>query len=74
MTVFLVCVVLIAVALLLIGAAFKLTGAILKFLWWLIVKLPVSMVVGGLGVCMCFTIILFPLGLALLKAAGHILV
>ena len=74
MTVFLICVVVIALALLLIGAAFKLTGAIIKLLWWLFVKLPVSMVVGGLGLCMCFTVIFFPIGLALLKAAGHILV
>ena len=53
---------------------FKLTGAILTACVWLMIGLPVSMVLLALGLVLCCTIILIPLGIACVKAGMFFLV
>ena len=51
----------------------KFTGTVVKVIFWLAVKLPVGIVMGVTGLAMICTIILFPLGAALLKGAGRLI-
>ena len=53
---------------------FKLTGAVLTACLWLMIGLPVSAVMLGLGVLLCCTVILLPLGIICMKAGMFFLV
>ncbi len=52
---------------------FKVTGAMLSALIWLVIKLPIAVVVFCLGIACCATLLLIPVGLKLFGAAGRIL-
>ena len=49
---------------------FKVTGAMLSALIWLVIKLPIAIVVFCLGIACCATLLLIPVGLKLFGAAG----
>ncbi len=66
-------IVILAVLALLFGIGYIVTGVILKALIWLGVLLPISILLFGLGIICCCTIILIPVGLKLFEAALHIL-
>lgn len=63
----------IVAALVILWLAFKFTGTIVKAVFWLGIKLPVGIVMAVTGLVMMCTIILFPLGAALLKGAGKLI-
>lgn len=52
----------------LFGLAFYLTGAVAAAMLWLCVKLPLGIVLAVLGIILCCTLLLIPLGIPLVKA------
>lgn len=52
----------------LFALAFYLTGAIAAAMLWLCVKLPLGILLAVLGVVLCCTLLLIPLGIPLVKA------
>lgn len=52
---------------------FTITGAILGMIFWVCVKLPLAIFFGSLGLALCLTIFLFPLGKGCFDIAGDIL-
>ena len=46
----------------LLWLGFKLTGALLSACIWLVISVPLGVGLLGLGVLLCCTIILFPIG------------
>lgn len=52
---------------------FKLTGALLKACVWLAIKLPAGLLLICLGIALCCTIILIPIGIKSLKEGIHVL-
>jgi len=55
------------------GLAFRLTGAVLLALFWML-KLPLVLVMWILGAVCCCTIILIPVGLLLFKTGSILLI
>lgn len=53
---------------------FKITGALFKALFWLVVLLPITLVIWALALVCCCTLILIPIGLKLFKLGGKILI
>ena len=53
--------------------SFHITGALLSAAIWLFIKLPVSLLIGCLGLIFCVTILLIPLGIKCIKLAWSIL-
>lgn len=53
---------------------FKITGAMLSMALWLFVRLPLAIVLFGIGIAFCVTIIFIPLGLGCLRAAGRVVI
>ena len=51
----------------LFGIAYKITGAILKACVWLLILLPIGLILSGVGVIFCCTIILIPVGIGIIK-------
>ena len=47
---------------------FKITGALLSAILWVVIKLPLAFFFWIVGICLCFTIILIPIGKSLIKA------
>ena len=68
---FIICLLILTI---LFGLAFKLTGALLKACFWLFISLPIGLVLGGLGIVCCCTIILIPVGIGLFKAGIHVII
>ena len=52
---------------------FKITGALIKALIWLCIMLPIGLCIMLLGLFLCCTIILIPLGTRLLKAGASLI-
>lgn len=52
---------------------FHVTGALLAAAFWLLIKLPFALILGGLGLVFCVTILLIPLGVKCFKLAFEIL-
>lgn len=52
---------------------YKITGALFLVFFWLFIKVPCAIVIGGLGVLLCITIILIPIGIACIKLAFKLL-
>ena len=52
---------------------FHITGALLSATIWLFIKLPLALLLGCLGLVLCVTILLIPLGIKCLKVALDIL-
>ena len=53
---------------------FHVTGTILTATIWLFIKLPIAILICGFGLCLCFTILLIPIGIKCFKFAGGLLV
>ena len=52
---------------------FHITGALLSAAIWLFVKLPIAIFLGVVGVALCITILLIPLGTKCFKFAFSVL-
>ena len=52
---------------------FHITGALLSAAIWLFIKLPIALILGCLGLGLCITILLIPLGVKCFKFALGIL-
>lgn len=52
---------------------FHITGALLSAVIWLFIKLPLALLIGCLGLILCVTILLIPLGIKCIKLAWSIL-
>lgn len=57
----------------LLWLGFKITGALLSACIWLFILLPLSLAVMLLGLVLCCTIILIPVGIGLLKMGCRML-
>lgn len=55
-----------------IAFAFSAVGLLLRILYFLCIALPLSIVLGVLGIILCCTIIGIPLGLACFRGAGSL--
>lgn len=55
------------------GGAYLITGALLKAIIWLCVLVPVTLVLWGIGLVCCCTLILIPVGLKLFSAGCRVL-
>lgn len=70
MITFMICLLLLS---LLFGLAWKLTGALLKACLWLFSLLPVGLVLWGIGIVCCCTILLIPLGIGIFKFGTQVM-
>jgi hypothetical protein len=52
---------------------FHITGALLSAAIWLFIKLPIAILLGCIGLVLCITILLIPLGIKCLKFALSVL-
>ena len=52
---------------------FHITGALLSAAIWLFIKLPIAVILGCLGLILCITILLIPLGIKCFKFAFSVL-
>ncbi|MBR2402819.1 MAG: hypothetical protein IKB01_08660 [Lachnospiraceae bacterium] len=52
---------------------FHITGALLSAAIWLFIRLPLALIIGCLGLVLCITIVLIPLGIKCFKLAFKIL-
>lgn len=62
------------VLMILFGVGFKLTGALLKACLWLFIFLPFGIGFCAVGVILCCTILLIPVGTLLMKAGFHMII
>ena len=53
---------------------YHVTGAILKTIFWLCIRLPITIVLWALGLVFCCTLILIPVGLGLFRAGLGVLI
>ena len=52
---------------------FHITGALLSAAIWLFIKLPIALILGCLGLGLCITILLIPIGIKCFKFALGVL-
>ena len=52
---------------------FHMTGALLAMIMWVCVKLPLAIIFFCVGLALCATILLIPLGLKVIGFAGKLL-
>ncbi len=57
----------------LLGIGFAITGAILSACIWAFIKLPLGLICVFLGIALCCTILLIPLGLGMMKLGGSLM-
>lgn len=57
---------------LVIALCFSAAGLLLRILYFLCIALPLSLLLGTLGIVLCCTIIGIPLGLSCLRGAGSL--
>lgn len=55
------------------GGAYFITGALLKAVVWLFVLVPITLVLWGIGLACCCTLILIPVGIKLFTAGCRVL-
>lgn len=70
MLTFMICLVILAV---LFWLGFAITGALLKACLWLFILLPIGLVLCVLGLALCCTLILIPIGAKLFMAGLHVI-
>ena len=58
----------------LVGIGFRLTGALLAAIFWTVIEIPLGLVVMIIGLALCCTIILLPLGIGCMKAGVRLIV
>lgn len=54
--------------------AYLITGAIFKAFIWLFILVPIALLLWGIGIACCCTLILIPVGLKLFTAGCRVLV
>ena len=64
--------IILAVLTFLYGIGFLITGALLSAACWIFVRLPLALFFFGLGLSLCATLLLIPLGLKCFGLAGDI--
>ena len=52
---------------------YKITGALFKALIWLFLLLPIAIVIWGIAIVCCCTLILIPVGLKMFKVGARVL-
>ena len=52
---------------------FHITGALLSAAIWLFIKLPIAIFLGCIGLALCITILLIPLGIKCFKFAFSVI-
>ena len=57
----------------LLWIGFRLTGALLAAFLWLIIKVPLTLILWCLGLVLCCTIFLIPIGIRLFGTGLHLL-
>lgn len=57
----------------LFGVGFTVTGAFLITFVWLFIKIPLAIILWGLGLAFCCTIILIPLGIGCFRGGLRLL-
>ncbi len=57
----------------LIGVGIHLTGALLMALVWIFIRLPLSIVFLSVGIVLCCTIILIPVGVMMIKGGCRLM-
>ena len=62
-----------AIVFLVLGFCFNLIGGVLKTVLKLVICLPCALICAVVGVVLCCTLILIPLGIACFKLAGFML-
>ena len=62
------------VLLFLIGIGFRLTGALLAAVFWTVVQIPLGLVAMTIGLALCCTIMLLPIGIGCMKAGVRLIV
>ncbi len=55
------------------GIAFMITGALLSAAIWLFIKLPLGLMIAALGLALCCTILLIPVGISLIGVGGRLI-
>ena len=70
MLTFMICLAILAV---LFWLGFAITGALLKACLWLFILLPIGLVLCVLGLALCCTLILIPIGAKLFTAGLHVI-
>lgn len=58
----------------LFGVGFFITGVLFTAFVWVFIKLPVGLIALALGLVMCCTIILIPLGIGLFKTGFKLII
>ena len=58
----------------LLSIGFRLTGALLTAIFWLVIQIPLAIVAMAIGLALCCTILLIPIGIVCLKAGFKLLV
>ena len=58
----------------LVGIGFRLTGALLAAVFWTVIEIPIGLVAMIIGLALCCTIILLPLGHGCMKAGVRLIV
>ena len=58
----------------LVGIGFRLTGALLAAVFWTVIEIPLGLVAMIIGMALCCTIILLPLGIGCMKAGVRLIV
>ena len=58
----------------LLGIGFRLTGALICAVFWSLIEVPLGLAAMLLGIVLCFTIILLPLGIGCMKTGVKLLV
>lgn len=58
----------------LVGIGFRLTGALLAAVFWTVIEIPLGLVAMIIGLALCCTIILLPLGIGCMKAGVRLIV
>ena len=58
---------------LIVGFCFRLAGGVLKLAFKLLICLPCAILFGALGIALCCTLLLIPLGLLCFKLVGILL-
>ena len=53
---------------------YKITGVFLKALIWLVILVPLALVLWGIGLVCCCTLILIPIGIKLFGAGLRLLI
>lgn len=57
----------------LLWVGFKITGALLSAVFWLLVRVPLALILWAVGILLCCTILLIPIGKWVFKMGTHCL-